>query len=389
MADSYAAVVPNALALRLFIAGIVLAALLFVASVLRPLSRWVTEVRMGWDDGLAFFAFVCSTIQTVLFSLLVFGGLGRPLDDVPSLNRQDISKLLFAFEILHIVSFNTAKLSALCSFWKLSSNHAIIRATRAAFTVVCTCTVALLLWECLFCRPLKRMWELGGLEQCGDRMPLYLAICAWSVCSDLLLLALPVTSLWDFKMDRTTKLRLSFLFTAGLSVTTISVVRLANVTTIEYHRSFSSHSVVATFLANFETQLLVTCISLPMVYTLYTKHMSERDTTRYTGDHPTRTLSSAFSRGRGPQNQKFNPLETTYPDPFELSQIHSIYSPKKHIRYNVSVDRGGTDHELRNKASVAGKSERDVEVSSGSETALVLDKSDGIVVQKKWSVSRT
>ncbi|CAJ2503488.1 Uu.00g108820.m01.CDS01 [Anthostomella pinea] len=366
----YVVVTPTSLSLRLFIASCVIGFLVIVATALRLFSRYFIAVRPGWDDGLALIATVGALTQTVLFSLLVYGGLGHHADTVPEPNQFSIPKILFSFEIFHVISLNTGKLSALSFYLKLFANKTMERATKAASAFIAAWMIGLLLWEFLFCRPLWKMFEWGGLEQCGDRKPLYIAVCTFSIFSDLLLLALPMPVIWTLKMDRDTKLRLSCLFAAGFSVTAVSITRLVYIVTIDYHHDFSFYSVSATFLANLEPLLTILCISLPMIYSLYAKVVPKGGRRSSHGSKPvTWTFASSLVRRGNPKKRAFNPLETSGPEHFELDQI---YSPEKRVRYNVSVDRGWkTDPHYQSPISILQSSKPEGDASSGSEAGLV------------------
>lgn len=395
---TYVTVVPVELSLRLFIASIVIAVLVVFVLVLRVISRFYIALKLGWDDAFVFAASIFSFGQTALFGLLVFGGLGHHAQTVPAPNQFSIPKILFSFELLHIVGLNLGKLSALFFYLKLFNNKSIAWITRWCIMAVSAGTVALILWQFLFCRPLYKMWEWNGLENCGDRQPLYVAVCVWSIFTDLLVLVVPLPIIWKLKMERTQKLRLSWLFAAGLSVTATSIVRLAYIVTINYHDDFSFHSVPSTFLAVLEPPTTILCVCLPMVYSLLARvRNGGRAGTGYTpyaygGASNTHTYGSSFARRVDASKRRtFNPLETNQPDPFELREMNNTQREVK-----VSADTSGKGHRVTNSGvkSIDG----DAESSSGSEAALVdaventghpQHHAGGIMVSKNFTVSVT
>ncbi|KAI1631884.1 hypothetical protein F4809DRAFT_630246 [Biscogniauxia mediterranea] len=379
--------------LRLLIASCVVQSLVIVGIALRLLSRYLSGAKLGWDDSLALFAFVCSMGQTTLFGLLVFGGLGHHADTVPISNQYSIPKILFCYEILHILSLNTAKLSALSFYIKLFANKTMETITKLVKGFIFVFMIGLLFWQFLFCRPLWRMFQWGGLENCGDRKPLYLTICIFSIFSDIILLALPMPSIWTLKMSRGTKIRLSLLFASGLFTTAVSITRLAIIVGINYRHDFSFYSVSATYLADLEPHLTILCVSLPMIYSLYAKfikpkHKRNNNTSgRRVGK---RTIGMSLSH-RYDKKRTFNTLQETEHDPFELEYI---YGSRGHVGYNVSVDNG-RPLQVPSPTMKPGRVARDVGSSRGSDEALVLETREGgnipsgIIVSKKWSVSRT
>ncbi|KAI0975695.1 hypothetical protein F4678DRAFT_418088 [Xylaria arbuscula] len=391
---TYVTVEPVELAFRLFVASTIIAFLVLVTLALRVVSRFYIALRLGWDDAFVFASSIFSFGQTILFALLVFGGLGHHADTVPEPNQFSIPKILFSFELLHIVSLNLGKLSALFFYLKLFNSRSVARITQWCILAVSLGSIGLVLWQFLFCHPLWKMWLWDGLETCGDRQPLYVAVCVWSIFTDLLVLVVPLPIIWRLKMERTQKLRLSWLFTAGLTVTATSVVRLAYIVTINYHDDFSFHSVPSTFLAFLEPPITILCVSLPMLYSLFTKlfpsnKSQDASTPHGAGGLPhSHTYGSSFGRRVDPHKRKFTELETTLPDPFELKEMRDTQRQIK-----VSTEKKGrTNRVLR---SMAKSMDRDAESSSGSEAGLVepLSHGDqqggGIMVSTNFTVSVT
>ncbi|KAI1756012.1 hypothetical protein F4782DRAFT_488047 [Xylaria castorea] len=389
---SYIIVEPVELSFRLFIASVIVTFLVLIALVLRVVSRFYIALKLGWDDAIVFVASIFALGQTVLFALLVFGGLGHHAQTVPAPNQFSIPKILFSFELFHIISLNLGKLSALFFYLKLFNSKSVARITKLGILAVSLGTVGLILWQFLFCHPLYKMWEWDGLENCGDRKPLYVAVCVWSIFTDLLVLVVPLPIIWKLKMERTQKLRLSWLFAAGLSVTATSIVRLAYILTINYHDDFSFHSVPSTFLAFLEPPETILCVSLPMLYSFFARVWPSKNgrsaSTPHAGLPHSHTYGSSFARRVDPQKRSFTPLETTHQDPFELNEMHGSQR-----EVMVSADRNYRVH--RTVGSRTKSIDRDAESSSGSEAALVETGSNGshgnggIMVSKDFTVSVT
>ncbi|KAK5627054.1 hypothetical protein RRF57_002769 [Xylaria bambusicola] len=407
---TYVIIEPVELSFRLFVASVIIAFLVLVTLVLRVVSRFWIALKLGWDDAFVFAASIFSFGQTVLFALLVFGGLGHHAPTVPAPNQFSIPKvrhcwlasvyrgrslslrcqILFSFELFHIISLNLGKISALFFYLKLFGQKSVSRITEWCLLAISSGTVGLILWQFLFCRPLSKMWEWDGLETCGDRQPLYVAVCVWSIFTDLLVLVVPLPVIWRLKMERIQKLRLSWLFAAGLSVTAASVIRLAYIVTIDYHNDFSFHSVPSTFLAFLEPPLTIICVSLPMLYSFLSKvwpgSKSRNTSTPQGGPHRSHTYGSGFARRVDPGKRNFTPLETTKADPFELNDIP--HGTERRVQVSTKNNRGDR---------ILGKSiDRDTESTSGSEHALVEPISNdtsqqmgGIMVSKNFTVSVT
>ncbi|KAI1328192.1 hypothetical protein F5Y16DRAFT_161937 [Xylariaceae sp. FL0255] len=358
---TYVTVVPTTLSLRLFIIIVIFDVLVLIALALRVWSRLYISIKLGLDDALVFWASFLSLGQTAIFGLLVFGGLGHVNETVPEPNQFSIPKILFSYEVIHIVALNTAKLSALAFYLKLFNSKEIAQTTKVCMIALVIGTLALFLYQFTFCHPLADMWKWDGLETCGNRKPLYVTVCGWSIFTDLLLLAVPLPAIWKLKMDRQTKIRLTCLFAIGLSVTAVSVIRLGYITTINYHNDFSYTSVSATFLANLEPLLTILCVSIPMIYTLAARVLKKEREHKFSSG-AIRTPSYSYVKPG-----KFSQLKGPLPDPFELDNIYGN-------RREVLISTAGRSKLDRTKDQTITKSiDREGDSSSGSEASLVED----------------
>ncbi|KAI0149613.1 hypothetical protein GGR57DRAFT_473979 [Xylariaceae sp. FL1272] len=388
---TYVIVEPTRLGLGLFATGSFFGIFVFIALILRVLSRFYISMKLGWDDILVFVASIISFGQTSTYGLLTFGGLGHVASTVPAPNQFSIPKILFSFEVLHIVGLNVAKLSALVFYLKLFNNDEIAKQTKRCIVAICIGTAGLFIYQFTFCHPLADMWKWDGLETCGDRKPLYVLVCVWSILTDLLLLIVPIPAIWKLKMDMRTRIRLSSLFGVGLSVTAVSIIRLGYIATINYHDDFSYYSVSATFLADLEPALTILCVSAPMIYTLFARLFKKSGTEVPSSNPHTRsyTYGSAFGRRVDPTKRNFNQITTTEPDPFEMD---NVYSNRREIMISTTDKRSLAG---RLKDQLSSKSlDADVEYSSGSEQGLVHEmprgsppQNGGIVVSTDFTVS--
>ncbi|KAL7619425.1 hypothetical protein AAE478_009964 [Parahypoxylon ruwenzoriense] len=104
-----------------------------------------------------------------------------------------------------------------------------------------------------------------------DRKPTFIVSCVATILTDLLVLALPLRPIWTLKMENKTKLGLMCVFALGILVTIFSCIRLYFVINVDYYYDFTYTAADAMFFTALEPALMVMCISLPMLYTLFPK----------------------------------------------------------------------------------------------------------------------
>jgi len=108
------------------------------------------------------------------------------------------------------------------------------------------------------------------------------------------------------------------------SVTATSIIRLGYIVTIDYHHDFSFRTVPPTFLAAIEPPETIICVSLPMIYSLWTRvgpsKRGKDGSAPHLGGPGTPTHGSSFGRGLDSHKQCFSQLHNNLPDPFELAE---------------------------------------------------------------------
>ncbi|KAI0011631.1 hypothetical protein F4779DRAFT_192723 [Xylariaceae sp. FL0662B] len=220
-------------------------------------------------------------------------------------------KLYFCFEILYTLNSGLAKTSALLLYLRVFPTGWTRRASYISIACIATITLTFLLISFLACRPFSANWafQLRKNGYCMDRNPSFIVSCILTIMTDLLVLALPLRPIWGLQMDKKIKLGLICVFVSGIVVTVFSFIRLYFVAKADYAYDFTYTGAKAMFFTALEPALMVMCISLPMLYTLFPKRSSQQRGVGY--QLKPRTLY-ALGRSLGRNNKRrFTPIEDT------------------------------------------------------------------------------
>jgi hypothetical protein len=131
-------------------------------------------------------------------------------------NLETILKMLVAYELIYATAISTIKLSVMLFYLRVFVNRGLRRATKAALAFVATWSVANILQVFLICRPFAKTYSLTVEGTCGDQVASFIAIGAFNIITDIIIITLPLPTVWALKMSTANKLGLTGVFLVGL-----------------------------------------------------------------------------------------------------------------------------------------------------------------------------
>jgi len=113
-------------------------------------------------------------------------------------------------------ALTTVKLSLLLLYVRIFVIRPFCIAAYILMAVVVVWWMSVILEEFLLCRPFAFNWDptiQGGV--CGNREAAYLAAGIINLCTDVIILCLPMPMVWRLKLPRRNKIALSIVFGVG------------------------------------------------------------------------------------------------------------------------------------------------------------------------------
>ncbi|KAL2179364.1 uncharacterized protein P884DRAFT_195038 [Thermothelomyces heterothallicus CBS 202.75] len=340
---------------------------------LRLVARFMSGAGLWWDDYLILFALPQGLGMLIIQGLWAPMGIGYPVTETLP-NLETILKLLVAYELIYSTGIGTIKVSVLLFYLRVFVNRGLRLATKAALVFVMLWNIGNILQVFLICRPFAKTYSLTVEGECGDQVASFIAIGSFNIISDVIILTLPLPTVWSLKMATPNKLGLTGVFLVGLVV--IAVIRIVTLTRLDL-QNLTGTMIWADFWSATEPNLGILCVSLPMLGSLLTRCLSSRrGNTKLSYHSPANgTNGSAFSKLKD-QSQ----TDTQIP-------LESIYAANQEVHYQSAVGAGRTPEPLRTATDVDKDKDSGSDVALTDEPTHLKDQKSGIRVQTKWTIS--
>jgi len=221
---------------RPLVAIIIFISIAFVTTIMRLLSRRVRKMPLGIDDYLmlAGLFFECVNIG-LQFACVIAGGVGRHTADIAPEAVVKTLKIILPFEALYGITLMFVKSSMVFFYLRIFGTKRAFRISAyATITFIVLWAISVVLETFLLCRPLAYNWDQTIKGTCGDRNTVYVSAGALNIVSDFMVLALPIPHIWDLQLPLARKLGLVAMFSLGIFITVISIIRLKSLQAISF-----------------------------------------------------------------------------------------------------------------------------------------------------------
>ncbi|KAL6351903.1 hypothetical protein LRP88_14715 [Fusarium phalaenopsidis] len=332
---------------------------------LRVVGRFMGP-GIGWDDAFVIFATPLGVAMLCCQGVFAPVGNGYNLAKHPELaaNIPFILKLTFSMQIVYVTLLASVKSSMLCFFIRVFPTPFMQKASRVALVFVFMWMVSYLA-SCIFlCSPVSAQWT--GQGKCGAYIPMIQSLIATNAIGDLIIMAMPMHSIWNLQTRRADKIGITSCFALGLACVVCAVFRLIYISTVDLNSNVTGTMPTTIFLFILEPNLAILCVSIPMLRPFYAKYKKRMGGSRLT------EYSDERSTGyRGQSRTGGSKSGTVVRDP-NLSQWEmEDYRPAEGIQRDYTVN-GFPDE--------AG-SEKNLTASSSQ------GRNDEIKVETRWTVT--
>ncbi|KAK4201726.1 hypothetical protein QBC40DRAFT_323675 [Triangularia verruculosa] len=370
---------------------------------LRLFARFLTGAGLWWDDYLILFAVPQGMAMVIIQGMWAPMGVGYPMAQTLP-NLEHILKMLVSYELIYATGISTIKLSVLVFYLRVFVNKTMRTATKGVIIFVCLWSVGNILQVFLICRPFAAIYtlELMPTAKCGDQVGSFIAIGAFNIITDVMILTLPIPTVWTLKTTRGKKIALTAVFLVGLLVSVVAMIRIITLTRLDLV-NLTESMIWADFWSATEPNLGIFCVSLPMLGTLWTRYFSRKSPSKLdpyhsseNGTHGTRGTASnnGFSKLRNAKNNRTDPGVDT------IICMEDLYAPNKEVCHKTDVAAvaapvtpDGGDGGMMGGAPMnrANSSEEALTGrQQGGEDPYYQrqqQQSEGIRVQTKWTIS--
>lgn len=294
-------------------------------------ARLVARQFMGTGLGLDDYLIVCALPPC--YALIVIQGAfsrmgsGYPITEV-MVDVPLILPLTFAFQLLYILALALVKSSILCFYLRVFISPRMMLAVKIMFGVVAVWALAHALTVVFICTPVSFQWDLTITGKCGDQIKLFQSLITTNIITDVMIMILPIYTVWHLSMAKTEKVAVSACFLIGVLCIVAAILRMVYVSTVDIRGDLTGTMPITVFLAAFEPNLAILCASIPMLRPCYTRYR-QKQASKYSGNN-----SEEYSNGNKQSHSLSNPKRRG--NSVELDTVHIL----EHDLYRNRTDMG-------------------------------------------------
>ncbi|KAI9162923.1 Satratoxin biosynthesis SC19 cluster protein [Paramyrothecium foliicola] len=283
----------------------VLAALATIVVALRLYGRHFS-IGYGWDDGLIVFAWIIS--MSLVIETAFLGRLGNGYDLFPDSvyfptrklnslftvkktltislvlvmqNFPTYMQIILSFQLLYTLALTFVKCSILMFYRRIFVSGKMQKLTWLTIGIVVLWWISHSLAMLFICHPVAFWWDLtieGGY--CLDQVPIYVSLIITNIITDLIIMALPMVTIWELNMKTTEKFALTAAFALGIASVGIAIWRLVTVFQVNIAANATGSLELASFLCTLETVLALLCVNIPLLRPLYRRFIVRKSSSR-------------------------------------------------------------------------------------------------------------
>ncbi|KAI5464670.1 hypothetical protein BGZ63DRAFT_351007 [Mariannaea sp. PMI_226] len=207
--------------------------------LLRYFARWKTVGFKGWglDDMFAVLSLVFWTSELVMLELIGQNGTNIGVTDEmgAAMSPEEIAKLEFGSKCLlagwnfYVSLIWCLKFTMLCFYSRITlglKQQKVVTWAKYG-TAVAYVGVIAVIWG--HCTPVRKNWQVypnpGGKNTCTLAVLNYLVLVVLNICTDFVIVCIPVPLLWKVKLSIQKKLVIGLLLCSGIFIMVATILR--------------------------------------------------------------------------------------------------------------------------------------------------------------------
>ncbi|PYI14811.1 hypothetical protein BO99DRAFT_11962 [Aspergillus violaceofuscus CBS 115571] len=223
----------NARQLQIVVINSILVFLSVTAVLLRFWARNLQGLKPFLEDYLIVIALVLSLGVNILLFQSLHAGVGEHVDSLTTATVQEYSLNLYMMQLFWNTCLPIIKLSIALFYQRIFPIRSMVIACRTIIVFLFAWYLAFQTTAIFQCTPIHHAWQKKTTHgRCIKFVPFVITLAATNLCTDILLLALPTREIWKLQIAQGKKIGLSVIFTLGVIVCIISLVRLENLIAI-------------------------------------------------------------------------------------------------------------------------------------------------------------
>ncbi|PWY69041.1 integral membrane protein [Aspergillus sclerotioniger CBS 115572] len=197
-----------------------------VAVALRLLARKITGSKLYLDDYLIIIALLFKYGCSIGVTILLFNGLGSHITMIPQKNLTVYFKIGWSNSFVYTCCVAFIKLSILAVYKRLFAAKSMTISVNIVGTIVILWALSVSIAGVLNCVPVHKFWDRTVPGHCVDTVSYYYGQQIPNILTDVVLLVMPLKSVWALPISKAQRLLLSGVFLVGILTLCFDIVRL-------------------------------------------------------------------------------------------------------------------------------------------------------------------
>ncbi|KAL2172386.1 hypothetical protein VTG60DRAFT_6225 [Thermothelomyces hinnuleus] len=234
--------------------------------LLRVYESGFRKKEFHWADLWAVLAMISSIPMDVGEFFMRAHGMGR---DIWTLTPEEITKVVkytWITQVSYIPAIILTKITVVCFFMHVFPSR---RFHMFCWGTIIHCVlfmVSTMIAAILACIPVEYAWSAwtgSGEGVCFDNNAFWWAHSAINIATDLWILALPIPLLLRLQMGRKKKIYLLLMFSVGIVITIISIIRFSGLVTYSTSSNPTFNNVNVATYSVIECNISIVCCCMP------------------------------------------------------------------------------------------------------------------------------
>lgn len=259
------------------VVAVVFATFAVLAVGLRVISRRLSRVHLRVNDYMIIFALL-STLCGIgaIITSVIGGGAGQHQELLSDQQVVTYWKAIFVLVLTWPITQTAIKISILQFYLQLFVTKQFRIAAYITMFVVCLWCVEQVLATLLICKPISYNWDFTTQKgSCANTTVNCIVGAGINIVTDLVILLLPMPTIWRLKIPTRSKISLSLIFGLGFIICIISCVRLSGL--VFWNMEDGTYvNTMAVLWTSLESTLGIICACIVVMRPLFGKAFPDR-----------------------------------------------------------------------------------------------------------------
>ncbi|KAI1624485.1 50S ribosomal protein L36e [Exophiala viscosa] len=245
--------------------------LAIVCVLMRLADKYPHWERLQWADLCVVISLLLAIPMAVLEFYMSSAGFGKDIWTISFDNITRIVQFTWLTEIFYMMTIGFTKMALLLLYWRVFPTQPFRKFVLASVVVCAAYIPTFALGIALHCLPISYTWTSWIGETTGHCTNLNAFAWAHAIINivfDLWIIVLPIPQLLQLALGRKKKIQITLMFSVGLFITIVSVVRLTSLVQFANSTNATYDNVPTAYWSVLEAFVSIICTCLPAIRAL-------------------------------------------------------------------------------------------------------------------------